>query len=71
LIRNNLSIHGLYLVPWIRTGDAWSALAQILQLVANDTFRVLIDRRFALREVAAAHRYLEERKNVGKVVLRP
>jgi len=71
LIRNNLCIHGLYLVPWIRTGDAWYALAQILQLVANDTFRVVIDRRFALREVAAAHRYLAERKNVGKVVLRP
>ena len=69
MIRNNLSIHGLYLARWVVEGDAWRALADIIGLVARGTFHVAIDRRFPLREAAAAHRYLEQRKNVGKVVL--
>jgi len=71
LIRANLSLHGLYLVNWVTNGGAWPALAEIIQLVARGAFRVVIDRRFALADAAAAHRYLEERKNVGKVVLVP
>jgi NADPH:quinone reductase len=71
LIRNNLSLHGLYLVHWVSSGGAWPVLAEILQLVARGVFRVAIDRRFPLRAAAAAHRYLEERKNIGKVVLQP
>jgi NADPH2:quinone reductase len=71
LIRNNISIHGLYLVPWFTEGGAWRALHEIIQLAANGTFRVAIDRRFPLREAAAAHHYLEQRKCIGKVVLEP
>lgn len=71
LIRNNLSVHGLYLVPWVSSGGAWPALAEIIQLVANGTFQVPIDRRFPLREAAAAHHYLEQRRCIGKVVLEP
>jgi len=33
--------------------------------------RVHVDRVFPLGEAAAAHRYIQERRNVGKVVLRP
>ena len=71
LIRNNLSLHGLYLAQWITSGGAWPALREIIQRVADGTFRVYIDQRFPLREAGAAHRYLEQRKNIGKVVLRP
>lgn len=71
LIRNNISIHGLYLVPWFTEGGAWRALREILQLVSAGTFRVAIDRRFPLHEAAEAHRYLEQRKCIGKVVLEP
>ncbi len=71
LIRNNLSLHGLYLAPWVRSGDAWPALREIIQHVADGTFRVSIDQEFPLREAGSAHRYLEQRKNIGKVVLRP
>ena len=72
LIRNNLSMHGL--LPGAM-GAAAAAPGrrcdEIIQRVADGTFRVVIDQRFPLREAAAAHRYLEQRKNIGKVVLRP
>lgn len=71
LIRNNLSLHGLYLAQWVRSGGAWPALREIIQRVADGTFQVCIDECFSLREAGAAHRYLEQRKNIGKVVLRP
>lgn len=71
LIRNNLSLHGLYLAQWVRSGGAWPALREIIQRVADGTFQVYIDQRFPLHEAGAAHRYLEQRKNIGKVVLRP
>ena len=71
LIRNSISIHGLYLVPWFTEGGAWRALQEIIQLTSNGTFRVAIDRRFPLSEAAAAHRYLASRKCIGKVVLEP
>jgi NADPH2:quinone reductase len=71
LIRNSISIHGLYLVPWFTEGGAWRALREIIQLVSAGTFHVAIDRRFPLHEAAAAHRYLEQRKCIGKVVLEP
>ncbi|HUI28354.1 MAG TPA: NADPH:quinone oxidoreductase family protein [Candidatus Kryptonia bacterium] len=71
LFRSNLSVHGLYLVPWVLTGDAWPVLGDIIQLVANGTLRVAVDRRYPLRDAAMAHRYLEQRKNFGKVVLHP
>jgi|SRR5579862_4042607 len=71
LIRNNLSLHGLHLAEWIRTGAAWPVLSDIIQRVADGSFTVCVDQRFPLREAGAAHRYLEQRKNIGKVVLRP
>jgi len=71
LIRNSISIHGLYLVPWFTEGGAWRALQEIIQLASNGTFRVAIDRRFPLSEAAAAHRYLAQRQCIGKVVLEP
>ena len=39
-----------------------------IPLLASGAIRVPIDRVFKLEEAAAAHRYLEENKNFGKVV---
>ena len=61
----------MHLAQWVRSGDAWPALREIIQRVADGTFQVYIDQRFPLREAGAAHRYLEQRKNIGKVVLPP
>jgi NADPH:quinone reductase len=43
----------------------------ILQWLANGTLRVHVDQTFALADVAAAHRAIESRARVGKVLLRP
>jgi NADPH2:quinone reductase len=71
LMGNNISIHGVYLVPWFNEGGAWQALRALIELTANGTFRVVIDRRFPLRAAAEAHHYLDQRRCIGKVVLQP
>lgn len=44
-------------------------LLQVLRLVEAGKLKPVIDRVFPLREAAAAHRYMEERRNFGKIVL--
>ena len=44
---------------------------QMLAYHAAGQVRVHVDRVFPLAEAAAAHRYIQERRSVGKVVLRP
>ena len=45
-------------------------LEVMMPLLGNGKLRTVIDRVFALREAAAAHRYLEQARQFGKVVLR-
>lgn len=47
------------------------AMSQIITWYDEALFRPRIDRTFSFREVAAAHRYVQERKNIGKVLLMP
>ena len=42
---------------------------RVLPLLANRAITVPIDRVFPLAQAAAAHRYMEENKNFGKIVL--
>jgi NADPH:quinone reductase-like Zn-dependent oxidoreductase len=44
-------------------------LRTVLKLVAQGRLRVVVDRVFPLQECAAAHEYLEQGKQFGKVVL--
>lgn len=46
-----------------------SALFRVLQLVEDAKLHPVVDRTFALREAADAHRYLDRREQFGKVVL--
>lgn len=43
--------------------------AQVVPAIEAGTIRPVIDRRFALADIAEAHRYLETNANVGKVVI--
>ncbi|HXG36947.1 MAG TPA: NAD(P)H-quinone oxidoreductase [Dehalococcoidia bacterium] len=42
---------------------------QVLPLLASGDLRAVIDRSFPLEQAAEAHRYLEENRNFGKIVL--
>jgi NADPH2:quinone reductase len=44
---------------------------RLIGLVAEGTLRVVIDRTYKLSEAAAAHAYIESRKQFGRVVLIP
>lgn len=46
-----------------------SELRDLLPFVASGQLRPVVDRIFPLAEAAAAHRYLEEKRQFGKVVL--
>ncbi len=51
-------------------GDA-AAFTELLELLENEHVRPVLDRRFPMSEAAEAHRYVEEGKQFGKVVLLP
>jgi NADPH2:quinone reductase len=48
-----------------------SMIERLLQLVADGELRVVIDRVFPLADAAEAHRYIESRQALGRVLLRP
>jgi NADPH2:quinone reductase len=69
----NVTIHGFQITNLMqRLGyDPRTDLEQLADLVAEGKFDVHVDRLFALESAAAAHRYLEQRRNRGKVILQP
>lgn len=71
LMFKNLSISAFYLGAEIAAGGAGPAMEEILRLLQQGKLRAVVDRTFPLAETAAAHRYVGERRNFGKVVLVP
>ncbi len=71
LMFKNLSVSGLYLGAEIAAGGAGPAMVELLGLFKQGKLRTVVDRTFPLAETAAAHRYVGERRNFGKVVLVP
>lgn len=68
LLSRRLALFGFYLggeegVP--------QALAELLDRVAAGRIEAVIDRTFPLAQAAAAHRYVAQRNNMGKVLLIP
>jgi NADPH:quinone reductase-like Zn-dependent oxidoreductase len=43
----------------------------IMQGVGDGWVRPHVDRAFTFEQVGEAHRYIEDRKNIGKIVLTP
>ncbi len=62
LFSRQLSLLGSYM-------GTKAELGVVLKLVAQGRLKPVVDKVFALRECAAAHEYLEQRKQFGKVVL--
>ena len=47
------------------------ACTELFDLVKRDVLKVNVNKTYALRDVAQAHRDLEDRKTIGSVVLLP
>jgi NADPH:quinone reductase-like Zn-dependent oxidoreductase len=70
LLNDNRAVIGVNLGRlWEQTVLIRQTMATILQLYQQGQIHPIIARTFPLAEAAAAHRYLQERRNIGKVLL--
>jgi NADPH:quinone reductase len=69
----NVTIYGFQITNLIeRLGyDPRADLAELADLAAEGTLEVHVDQVFALEEAADAHRHMEARRNMGKVMIHP
>src|ERR1041385_9396747 len=72
LMNRNKGVFGLNLGHMWREGEKVRGWTQeIMRGVAEGWIQPYVDRAFPFDQIADAHRYMEERKNTGKVVLVP
>jgi len=72
LLSKNRGVFGLNLGHmWHEPEKVAVWMRDILRGVEEGWVRPYVDRTFSFEEVGAAHQYLEERRNIGKVVLVP
>lgn len=70
LLDKNRGVFGVNLGHlWGEPEKAASWMSAILQGVEDGWVRPRVDKRFTFEQAGEAHRYIEERKNIGKVVL--
>lgn len=70
LMNNNRGVHGVNLGHLWHKGELMTTMLRtIVDLVAQGTFETHVDQTFPLEEAAQAHRYIQDRKNFGKVLL--
>ncbi len=70
LMERNISVIGVHLgrMP-DRIGLLQAELAEIFRMYAAGQIKPVIGKMFPLNEAAAAHRYIHNHQNIGKVVL--
>lgn len=71
MMGGNRSLSGVFLGAEITTPRVRQNIARLIDDVAKGELKVVIDRTFPLSEAAAAHRYIESRQAVGRVLLIP
>ena len=71
MMGGNRSLSGVFLGAEIATDRVHDNIQQLIQDVADGALKVVIDRTFALKDAAEAHRYIESRQAVGRVLLIP
>ena len=67
----NQSLTGVFLGAEIGTPRARAMIAGHVRDVASGALKVVIDKEFALKDAADAHRYIESRAAFGRVLLVP
>lgn len=72
LMRDNKGVMGLSLANlWAASRELQEWMAEIITWYDEALFRPHIDQVFSFAQAAEAHQYLHDRKNIGKVLLRP
>jgi NADPH:quinone reductase-like Zn-dependent oxidoreductase len=72
LMSRNKGVFGLNLGHLWHEGEKLSSwMQEIVDGINEDWIHPHVDRAFPFDQVAEAHRYIEARKNIGKVVLVP
>lgn len=72
LLGKNINLRGYTLFPLVADPAALAnAVAKISERLDDGRFRLNVDRRFPLAEVAEAHRYMESNRQIGKIVVNP
>lgn len=71
MMGGNRSLSGVFLGAEIATDRVHDNIGQLIADVASGSLKVVIDRTFALKDAAEAHRYIESRQAVGRVLLIP
>jgi len=70
LMDQNRGVFGVNLGHlWGETERTQSIMKEILELVGKGTFDPIVDKTFPFAEAGAAHAYMADRKNFGKVLL--
>jgi NADPH:quinone reductase-like Zn-dependent oxidoreductase len=70
LINHNRGVFGLNLAHlWTEGGQLEAAMQALLQEVASGRLQPVVAKTFPLERAADAHRYMQARSNIGKVVL--
>jgi NADPH2:quinone reductase len=66
----NIAVIGVSLGGLISRGTLLQReIDQLFQLYADGKIKPLVGKTFPLAQAAAAHQYIHERKNIGKVLL--
>jgi NADPH2:quinone reductase len=71
MMGGNRTLSGVFLGAEIATDRVHDNIQQLIQDVADGNLQVVIDRTFSLKDAAEAHRYIESRQAVGRVLLIP
>jgi NADPH2:quinone reductase len=71
MMGGNRSLSGVFLGAEIGTDRVYDNIQRLIDDVAKGELKVIIDRVFRLSEAAEAHRYIESRQAVGRVLLVP
>jgi len=72
LMNKNRGVQGVNLGDlWDRMDVLGADLREIIGLVEDGTFEPRVDKTFPFAEAAAAHAWIQDRKNFGKVLLTP
>src|SRR5271156_6414063 len=70
LMNDNISVIGVHLGRLLSRGALLRGeLDELFRMYATGKIKPVIGKSFPLVEAAAAHRYIQERKNIGKVIL--